>query len=1061
MLSKPFQNQSAAWIVLVIGLIATGSLWFISEKYTANAIERLLGSRVLHITEMIKDTLRDNERNLWLVGNFLNTTDNFDKTKWQTNVSDIPALENWQAIREIGLIIPIAPEGDQSEYTSNVLHKTLGPDEQFPSGHNMWSDSALREAMINARDTGLASSTGPQVFLQEADGSSQSGFLTYLPLYKTGMPLYSVEDRRLAFRGWIYSHIHIHDLIESIQFTENTNLAFKIYDGQNLEQKSLLYDNTEVLFSTTNQNGFLTKSEIISIHGRQWTIFFTFDYRKELGAGLYLPVFIGVISVVFFLSIFFLIVSLTSRRQRAEAVTKRRTDLLKAEKKKTDDANAELKFQQNALDEHGAVSIADAKGNITYVNNALCEISGYSREELLGQNHRIMKSDEHSDEFYKDLWQTIASGKPWRNELKNKKKGGGFFGVLTTIVPFMNEQGEPVKYVSIRTDITERKEAEKAIKQLKTALDMSVDEISIISADTLQFIYANDAVASRTGISREALIGMTIGSINPLFDEGRFREVSEPLIMGTTKSVFYEASVLTDKGDVRIRELLLQLVESDGAEALCFVAVARDITDRLEAEKKARHFKEILDLTQDEVYMFWPDTLKIFYVNQAAADKAGKTIEDFIGRTPALINPTFNEKEFRAKSKCLAFGTEKSISYETGHLNAVGELVPVDVLLQIIESEVGEPRFVAIARNITERKNAENAIRQFKTTLDLTQDEVYMFWPDTLKFFYVNQAAKAQLGWSDDEFSNMTPLDIKPEFSEPEFRKMLIPLMRENQKSTTFETIHERRNGERLPVEIHLQYIAPINEDPRFVAVVKDITKRQEVDVAKTEFISTVSHELRTPLTSIKGALGIIKAGVLDDTPDKLHSMVNIAYDNSNRLEGLINDILDMEKITAEEVNFQMDQTNINWLVEEAIEANAAYGDQYGVTFICSHIDVSLSVNIDKDRMMQVMANLLSNAAKFSPRGGTVEISIARRNGNVRITVKDNGSGIPEDARATIFERFTQADSSDQRAKGGTGLGLNIAKAIVEKHGGTIGFSTEVGKGTTFYFDLKEIKAED
>ena len=273
MFTKSFQNQNAAWIVLVIGLIATGSLWFISEKYTANAIERRLGSRVLHITEMIKDTLRDNERNLWLVGNFLNTTDNFDKTKWQTNVSDIPALENWQALREIGLIIPIAPEGDQSEYTSNVLHKTLGPDEQLPSGHNMWSDSTLREVMINSRDTGLASSTGPQVFPQEADESSQRGFLTYLPLYKTGMPLYSVEDRRLAFRGWIYSHIHIHELMKSIQFTENTNLAFKIYDGQNLEQKSLLYDNTEVLFSTTNQNGFLTKSEIISVHGRQWAIF--------------------------------------------------------------------------------------------------------------------------------------------------------------------------------------------------------------------------------------------------------------------------------------------------------------------------------------------------------------------------------------------------------------------------------------------------------------------------------------------------------------------------------------------------------------------------------------------------------------------------------------------------------------------------------------------------------------------------------------------------------------------------------------------------------------------
>lgn len=1060
MIRKSIQFQKVAWMVLVVGLTATGSLWYISEKHTTRAIERTFNSRAMSVMDAIKDTLRSNERNLWLVESYLNAADDFNQTKWQTFVSDIHVKENWRGIQEIGLSVPIAPEGNQRSHTKIILQKTFGPHEKYAPEYDLWSNSGFREAMSDSRDTGLAFTSDLQYFLQETEGRSERGFQTYVPLYKTSMPQYSVEDKRLAFRGWIYSQVYINDLIESIQFAENATVEFEIYDGQNHEQKSLLYDSNEVLFGTGSQSGFLTKTEVIGIQDFEWTILFAFDYREELGVGLFLPKTIGVIGSLFSLFVFLTILSLTSRNRSEHAVVLEKTKLLECEKKITDDINEELSFQKRALDEHAIVSITDVNGIMIYVNDNLCKVSGYSREELLGKDHRMLNSDEHSDEFHKNLRQTITSGNVWRNEVKSKKKDGSFFWVFSSVVPHMNKQGEVENFICICTDISENKKTEKSIRQFRAALDMSADEVSIFSVDTLQFVYVNNAVAKRTGVSSASMVGRTISSANPLFDEEHFREKAKPLIAGATNFVTYEASILTDKGDILIREILLQLVEPDKTEELCFVVVARDITGRLEAEKETRQFKETLDLTQDEVYMFWLDTLKFFYVNQAAADKAGKTIGDFIDRTPAFINPTFKETEFRAKSKCLVFGTKKSISYETVHLNAVGELVPVDVLLQIIESEVGEPRFVAIARNITDRKNAENAIRQFKTTLDLTQDEVYMFWPDTLKIFYVNHAAKAQLGWSDDEFSNMTPVDVKPEFSESKFRKMLTDLMQGKQKSTSFETIHERRNGERFPVEIYLQYIAPSDEDARFVAIVKDITVRHEVDVEKAEFISTVTHELRTPLTSIKGALGIIRAGVLDDTPDKLHSMVNVAYDNSNRLEGLINDILDMEKIAAGEFIFQMGPTNINWLVEEAIEANAVYGDKYGVTFICSHIDVSLSVNVDRDRMMQVMANLLSNAAKFSSSGGTVEISVARRNGNVRVAVKDNGSGIPEDARATIFERFTQADSSDQRAKGGTGLGLNIAKAIVEKHGGTIGFSTETGKGTTFYFDLEEAEAE-
>lgn len=371
-------------------------------------------------------------------------------------------------------------------------------------------------------------------------------------------------------------------------------------------------------------------------------------------------------------------------------------------------------------------------------------------------------------------------------------------------------------------------------------------------------------------------------------------------------------------------------------------------------------------------------------------------------------------------------------------------------------NEIGEmARAVEIFRNTAiEREHAEVEINQFKTTLDRTQDCIFMFRPDTLKYFYVNQGAIDQVGHTKEKLFEMTPVDIKPEYDELKYRKLIQPLIDGPQRMTTFETLHQSSTGELIPVEIFLQYIAPENEEPRFVAIIRDITERRKVDKAKSEFISTVSHELRTPLTSIKGALALIQAGSAGQLPDKLQSMLDIAYNNSNRLVLLINDILDIEKISAGKMDFHMVQMDVVHLVEEAIQANHGYGDEHGITFVQSGIDTPSFVMGDENRLMQVLSNLMSNAAKFSPDGDEVELSVLNHEGGIRISVKDNGPGIPEEFREHLFDKFSQADSSDTRQKGGTGLGLNITKAIIEQHHGVIGFETETGKGSTFFVDL-------
>lgn len=223
----------------------------------------------------------------------------------------------------------------------------------------------------------------------------------------------------------------------------------------------------------------------------------------------------------------------------------------------------------------------------------------------------------------------------------------------------------------------------------------------------------------------------------------------------------------------------------------------------------------------------------------------------------------------------------------------------------------------------------------------------------------------------------------------------------------------------------------------------------------KSEFVSTVSHELRTPLTSIKGSLDLINSGMLGHVPGSMEQMLTIAGKNSNRLANLINDILDLQKIESGEMNYRFEPLDVADVVFEAVEANSGFAQSLGV--ILEEPDLPAAdvfILGDEARLMQVLTNMLSNAIKFSHEGGRVVAGYRILGDTVRIFVTDEGVGIPEDGRDMVFDQFRQVDNSDQRQVGGTGLGMSITKQIVEQHGGTIDFVSELGKGSTFYVDL-------
>ncbi len=270
-----------------------------------------------------------------------------------------------------------------------------------------------------------------------------------------------------------------------------------------------------------------------------------------------------------------------------------------------------------------------------------------------------------------------------------------------------------------------------------------------------------------------------------------------------------------------------------------------------------------------------------------------------------------------------------------------------------------------------------------------------------------------------------------------------------------------RNNDKEYILSIYGESLVSQEEEYLGVVVVcQDITERRKIDQMKNEFISTVSHELRTPLTSIRGSLGLITSGAMGNVPAEMASLLDIACNNSERLVRLINDILDTEKIESGKMIFHFTKSDLGSVVEQAVAANKAYADKYHVSYEIKTLLPNSIINMDPDRIRQVLDNLLSNAAKFSKTQGKIIVTMEKHGDKFYVAIEDSGMGIPVEFQSKIFSKFYQVDSSDGREKGGTGLGLSICKSIIDSHNGVIGFKSTPNTGTTFYFELPEAKIE-
>ena len=404
---------------------------------------------------------------------------------------------------------------------------------------------------------------------------------------------------------------------------------------------------------------------------------------------------------------------------------------------------------------------------------------------------------------------------------------------------------------------------------------------------------------------------------------------------------------------------------------------------------------------------------------------------------------------------CLS-GAISSYQLEKRYIHCDGHTVYALLSVSLVsDSEQAPLYFVCHIQDFSSRHAAQQRLlereQQLQTIVDTVVDAIITINAEG-KIESFNHAAEELFGCRENDVKGRSVAFLLPD-DAPLPRQTMFTKSRDQGSLSSLPEIEGRRaDGSHFWMEVQIAELMHLTE-PKQVIVVRDITERRRVERMKEEFISTISHELRTPLTAIAGSLDMVVMGVLGKLNPDQEELLLIAQRNSQRLSCLINDLLDMDKLVSGSFEMAIDAYELAPIVTESIDLNASYAAQFGVIYRLSG-GCPEEVMADGARLQQVLANFLSNAAKFSPENSIVDVMVSDLGSYARISVMDTGTGIPEAKWPQLFAKFSQLDSSDTRQRSGTGLGLAITKALAESMQARVGYEPRKPNGSVFYIDL-------
>ncbi|HEY6245694.1 MAG TPA: PAS domain S-box protein [Pyrinomonadaceae bacterium] len=706
----------------------------------------------------------------------------------------------------------------------------------------------------------------------------------------------------------------------------------------------------------------------------------------------------------------------------------------------------------------------------TLWNRAMEEFSGVKREEVLGRSaFELFDSlkETGEDKYYLAAIAgktVVAEARPYN--IPETGRSGFFDGYYS---PRHDENGSVIGGVAIIRDVTDRKRAEAtAMEAHRLAFHVENTPLAVIEWDhEFRVLRWSPAAERLFGWVGAEVLGKRFSEWNFVVPEDveAVNEVGKRQNEGEEHHGILRNRNYTKLGSVVNCEWYNSALYDEHGKLISVLSLVLDITVATRIEEALRkseaQYRLLFESNPQAMWVYDLETRRFLAVNNAAIKRYGYSRAEFLAMTIEDIRPSQDVQVLR-----------KYLENTNPHFNQAGEwrhqtkdgtVITVEITSNRLDFEGRRAVFV-LANDITERKTAEKALRDSEDRYrDLVDNSHELICTHDLegRVISVNPWASRVLGYPQERLLGMNIRDgLLPEYRD-DFDKYLEKVKTEGSAKGVMKV--RTASGEVRMWEYYNTLRTQGVETPIVRGMAHDATERrqalarekearieaEEANRVKDEFLSTLSHELRTPLTAIMGWSNLLLHNEVDET--RQQQAIETIARNANSQCQLIDDLLEVSRIITGKLRLDFVGCELQPVIQAAAESLRPTADAKGVKL---HVTLAQNLGMvmgDRERLQQVVWNLVCNAVKFTPAGGEVNVRLNRINSHLEIAVSDTGAGIHPDFLPHVFDRFRQADGSTTRAHGGLGLGLAIVRHLVELHGGVaVADSAGVGKGATF-----------
>lgn len=724
---------------------------------------------------------------------------------------------------------------------------------------------------------------------------------------------------------------------------------------------------------------------------------------------------------------------------------------------------------------NNAIILTDQQGVIDWVNDGFSRLSGYSLSSIKGLNFAdFLQQVSLLPEQNKMIKNAFNNLTPFILELCQHHPLGANYWVRLSGAPTFTEERQHDGFMIIGYDISPEKHAAEQLKSNEQRLSAIIEGTHIGTWEwkpqTGETLF-NERWAEILGYSLAELEPISIDTWKRLTHPADFEKSAIVLQQHFDGQLDYFDCIIRMKHKaghwVWVHDRGRVYSWSEDRKPLLMCGTQADITEQLELLEQVKQqtsFLEHIFKSDVTAITVLSEEGKLVFANAGAEKVLGLSVQKNSPNHLSYDDPQWQIRSLDGgilekhqlpfwlvkNSGQPVFDVRHSIVWPDGQWRALS------INGAPFQQDNQQMQYVFAVHDITQQILASRALEynefRLRSLFELAPVGIALNDFDTGRFLDVNQALLSPSGYSKTEFLDLSYWTLTPEkYAEQE--EVQKTLLATSGRYGPYQKEFISKTGNEYPVLLSGVLVTD-NQGRRLIwSIVEDISERLRIAQMKDEFVSTVSHELRTPLTAIAGGLDLLQTVALT-LPEQMRPLLVIAQRNSKKLLGLVNDLLDMEKLLAGKISLSIQDYLVVDLLKSAIDNLQSYSDQQHVSLLIDEGLCGCVIKVDQSRFEQVITNLLSNALKFSDKGQPVNVVVSMRQYRVRIEVQDQGIGIPLAFQNRIFQKFAQADSSDRRLRNGSGLGLAISRDLVERMGGIIGFESIEGKGTTFWLEL-------